>query len=61
MTLFHFAQEHAGSLLRSPGESWVEGSVVNVVQWLKLVIETLGALIIGVGVATAVGQLARAL
>ena len=61
MTLFYLAQEHARSLLLSPGESWVEGSVVNAVQWLKLVIETLGALIIGVGVATSVVQLARAL
>jgi uncharacterized membrane protein len=55
------AQEGARSLLRSPGEGWVEGSVVNAVQWLKLVIETLGALIIGLGVASAVLQLRRAL
>jgi uncharacterized membrane protein len=45
----------------SPGEGWVEGSVVNAVQWLKLAVETCGALIIALGVATAVLQLVRAL
>jgi uncharacterized membrane protein len=45
----------------SPGESWVEGSIVNAVQWLKLGVETLGALIIGLGVATAVAQFLRAI
>ena len=61
MSLLWLAQEGARSLLRSPSEGWVEGSVVDAVQWLKLVIETLGALIIGLGVATAVLQLRRAL
>ncbi|HEX8723584.1 MAG TPA: DUF1622 domain-containing protein [Pyrinomonadaceae bacterium] len=61
MSLLWLAPEGARSLLLSPSESWVEGSVVNAVQWLKLVIETLGALIIGLGVATAVLQLRRAL
>ncbi|MDT7688738.1 MAG: hypothetical protein QOJ70_1200 [Acidobacteriota bacterium] len=61
MTLLFFEQENVRSILVSPGESWVEGSVVTAVQWLKLGIETLGALIIGLGVATAVVQFFRAL
>jgi uncharacterized membrane protein len=61
MTFLFFEQENVRSFLVSPGESWVEGSVVNAVQWLKLGIETLGALIIGLGVATAVTQFFRAL
>jgi uncharacterized membrane protein len=61
VTLLWLAQENTRGLLPSPGESWVEGSVVNAVQWLKLAIETCGALIIALGVVTAVVQLVRAL
>jgi uncharacterized membrane protein len=61
VTLVWLAQESVRGLLPSPGESWVEGSVVNAVQWLKLAVETCGALIIGLGMATAVFQLRRAL
>ena len=61
MTLLWLAQENVRGLLPSPGESWVEGSVVNAVQWLKLAIETCGALIIALGVVAAVVQLVRAL
>ncbi|HEX8284942.1 MAG TPA: DUF1622 domain-containing protein [Pyrinomonadaceae bacterium] len=61
MTLLWLARETAGGLVPSPGEGWVEGSVVNAVQWLKLAVETCGALIIALGVATAVLQLVRAL
>ncbi|HEX8352758.1 MAG TPA: DUF1622 domain-containing protein [Pyrinomonadaceae bacterium] len=61
MTLLWLAQENVRGLLQSPGETWVEGSVVNAVQWLKLAIETCGALIVGLGVAAALFQLRRAL
>jgi uncharacterized membrane protein len=61
MALLNFMQESARSLVQAPSESWVESSVVNAVQWLKLGVETLGALIIGLGVATAVIQFFRAL
>jgi uncharacterized membrane protein len=61
LTTFYLLQEHAREFLRAPGESGVEGSVVVVVQWLKLIIETTGALIVGVGVAHAAYLLARTL
>jgi uncharacterized membrane protein len=61
VTLLWLAQENVRGLLQSPGETWVEGSVVNAVQWLKLAIETCGALIVGLGVAAALFQLRRAL
>jgi uncharacterized membrane protein len=60
MALMCFMQEGARSVLQAPSESWVESSVVNAVQWLKLGVETLGALIIALGVVTSVVQFFRA-
>lgn len=59
--MIHFAQEGASSLILSPGESSVEVTVVNAVQWLKLCVETLGALIIFLGMLSATWQFARSL
>lgn len=61
LTTFYLAQEQARAFLRAPGESGIEGSVVVVVQWLKLIIETTGALIIGLGVVHAAYLLTRTL
>jgi uncharacterized membrane protein len=61
LALIYLAQEAPRSLILAPSESFVEGAVVNAVQWLKLGIETLGALIIGLGVVSSVVQFARAL
>jgi uncharacterized membrane protein len=61
LTTVYLLQEHARGFLPAPGESGVEGSVVVVVQWLKLIIETTGALIIGLGVVHAAYLLARTL
>jgi uncharacterized membrane protein len=61
MALLNLAQEGARNILLAPSETAVEGSIVNAVQWLKLAIETMGALIIGLGVATSVVQFFRAL
>lgn len=57
-----FLQEIAvQSLIRPPGETFVEQTVVNLVQWLKLIIETTGAVIICFGVAFAVFEFVRLL
>jgi uncharacterized membrane protein len=61
MSLIYFAQEATRGVLRAPGETSVEGAVVSAVQWLKLCVETVGALIIGLGVLTAALQFVRAL
>jgi uncharacterized membrane protein len=45
----------------SSAEPGIEGLVTQVVMWLKLGIETFGALIIGIGVLIAVYQILRAL
>lgn len=57
----YIAQEGARSMVRPPGELPVEDVIVNVVQWLKLIVETIGALIIALGVVSAAYQFARAL
>ena len=59
--LSYFAQEGARGILRAPGETAVEGAVVSAVQWIKLAVETTGAIIIGLGVLTAAIQFVRAL
>jgi len=43
-------QEEAGGIITAPGETGVEGTIANLVLWLKLLVETLGAIIIGVGI-----------
>lgn len=59
----HFAliQESAGSVIAAPHDGAVESTIINVVQWLRLLVETTGALIIGLGVVTAGYQFIRAL
>jgi uncharacterized membrane protein len=54
-------QEGAGSLIRAPSEVGVESVVSTAVLWLKLLVETTGACIIGLGVITAAYQFLRAL
>lgn len=61
LTALHLLQEGSGGLIRTPEVAGVEGTVVNAVQWLRLLVETVGAAIIGIGVLTAVYQFARAL
>ncbi len=57
----YLLQEGAQSLIRPPGAAGVEPTIVNLVQWLKLAVETVGAVIIGLGVFTSVYRFARAL
>lgn len=54
-------QENIRGLVEGPGAGSVEGTIINLVQWLKLIVETTGAIIIGLGVLTAAYQFVRAL
>lgn len=54
-------QENLQLVLTAPGDGVIEGSVVSAVQWLRLAVETVGALIIGFGVGVAALQFVRAL
>lgn len=53
--------EGAGGWLSPPHEGSIEGNVINAVQWLRLIVETTGALIIGIGVFVAAYQFVRSL
>ena len=55
------AQEGAGRVIATPRDGAIETSVINAVQWLRLAVETIGALVIGLGVVAAASQFARAL
>ncbi|HEX8096763.1 MAG TPA: DUF1622 domain-containing protein [Pyrinomonadaceae bacterium] len=55
------AQEGTNGLINGPSAGAAENTVSNAVQWLRLVVETTGAIIIGMGVLTAMYQFARAL
>lgn len=55
-----FLQESANSFLRTPHESAAESTIINAVQWLRLTVETTGAIIIGLGVITSIYQFFRA-
>jgi uncharacterized membrane protein len=54
-------QEGTRILVAAPREGAAEGTIINAVQWLRLIVETTGALIIGLGVVTAGYQFIRAL
>jgi uncharacterized membrane protein len=57
--VFIFSQENSGGLIASPTEGFVEQTVVNGVLWLKLLVETIGAIIIAIGVGAAVIEFVR--
>jgi uncharacterized membrane protein len=54
-------QNEAGGWLAAPRDGAIEGTIVNAVQWLRLIVETTGATIIGLGVIAAAYQFVRAL
>jgi hypothetical protein len=60
MTLF-LIQEGTNSLIQAPHAGAAESTVSNAVQWLRLIVETTGACIIGLGVIIAATQFMRAL
>jgi uncharacterized membrane protein len=54
-------QETAHTIIQTPREGAVESTIINAVQWLRLMVEMTGALIIGLGVIVSAYQFARAL
>ncbi len=58
--LFLF-EESARSIVGAPSDGAVETAIINLVLWLKLAIETTGAIVIGIGVLIAVSDFVRAL
>ena len=54
-------QEGARAVVSAPREGAVENTIINAVQWLRLMVETTGALIIALGVVAAGYQFIRAL
>jgi uncharacterized membrane protein len=60
VTLF-LIQEGTNSLIQAPHASAAESTISNSVQWLRLIVETTGACIIGLGVIAASYQFIRTL
>lgn len=54
-------QEGPAGLVRAPSEVGAESAIVNAVLWLKLLVETTGAIVIGLGVIAAAYKFARSL
>ena len=54
-------QETIHTIIGTPREGVTESTIINAVQWLRLIVETTGAVIIGMGVLMAAYQFARAL
>jgi uncharacterized membrane protein len=52
-TIFIFLQESVSGIVGAPSQTFVEPTIINLVSWLKLFIETTGAIIILVGVVLA--------
>ncbi len=50
MALVNLVVENVKSLIPGPADIGIEQTVINLVQWLKLVLETTGAIIIAMGV-----------
>ncbi len=56
-----FFQESVGGLVDAPSQTAIEPTIVNLVSWLRLLIETTGTIIIAIGVVLALIKLARTL
>src|SRR6476661_1029577 len=54
-------QESIRGAVRGPGETVVEPTVVNLVSWLKLLVELTGAVIIAIGICLAFAGFVRVL
>ncbi len=52
-TILIFLQESADGIVSAPSQTFVEPTIINFVSWLKLLIETIGAIIILIGVVLA--------
>jgi uncharacterized membrane protein len=55
--MLYLLQENSDALLRSPGAGSAETLIGSAVQWLRLGVETVGAIIIGIGVLVATYRL----
>jgi uncharacterized membrane protein len=53
-------QEGMNGIVESPSAGATESTIINAVQWLRLIVETTGAIIIGMGVIAAAYQFVRA-
>jgi uncharacterized membrane protein len=60
-TIFIFLQEGAGRIVNAPNQTAVEPTITNLVSWLKLLIETTGAIIISIGVVLAFVEFVKVL
>ena len=54
-------QAETQTLIGRPDMAGVEANIINLVMWLKLLVETTGAIIIGMGVFSAIYKFARSL
>lgn len=54
-------QENISHVLSSPREGVIENFIVSAVEWLRLGVETIGALIICLGICVALAEFIRAL
>lgn len=59
--IFLFFQEGATAVVNAPNQTAVEPTIINFVSWLKLAIETTGAIIIAIGVVLAFVQFVKVL
>jgi uncharacterized membrane protein len=59
--ILFLAERGAGGAVNAPDAGAVENTIINAVLWLKLAIETTGAIIIGIGVLIAVFEFVRSL
>ena len=59
--MLNLLQESASNLIQAPHGGAIEGSIINAVQWLRLIVELTGAVIIGLGIVTAGYQFVRTL
>lgn len=55
------AEEGAHRIIATPKDGVVETSIINAVQWLRLAVELMGALVIGLGISAAAYQFIRTL
>lgn len=56
-----FLQENTIGIIKAPNQTAIEPTIINFVSWLKLLIETTGALIIAIGVVLAFAEFIKTL
>lgn len=61
LNFFLFLQESANGLLNRPEQTFFEPLIISLVSWLRLFIETTGAIIIAVGIIFAIYELIKSI